>query len=652
MPVTPTFPGVYIEEIPSGVRTITGVATSVAAFVDYFRRGPMNRAVQVLSFSDVERELGGLDSLSEASYGLQQFFLNGGTEAWVVRVASGAPAAARIEIKSGVGGPDPVVLTVLAANEGQWGNRLRVSVDHSPADPNLFNLAVSEVETAAGRAVVRAQESYRGLSTQAVLPGGQPNPSYVETVVNGASRLVAVDHTGDRPAPSGTISGPIALPLAGPAAREVAVTFTPGPAAITAPIGRLDAPGLTIEDVAQRLEGAIRSANPTDAAWAQASVRAVGNRLQIAAGPAAPSTLVSFAASAADAATVNDLGLAGGVASANVAQYQGGSIVASAAQGTGVPGADGAPPDAGALIGSNAVDPPTGMFALDKTPIFNLLCLPRVARVSGVAHAFAAGQVDAVVAAATAYCEGRRAFLILDAPTDRTTPAQIRTWIGEHAILRHRNVAFYFPRVQVADPLNEFRPASFGASGVLAGLYARTDAARGVWKAPAGTDAQLRGVQRLDYRMTDGENGTLNPLAVNALRTFEASGHVSWGARTLDGNDDRASEWKYIPVRRLALFVEESLYRGTQWVVFEPNDEPLWAQIRLNVSAFMQNLFRQGAFQGRTPQEAYLVKCDRETTTQNDINLGVVNVLVGFAPLKPAEFVIIRIQQLAGQIQA
>ena len=113
-----------------------------------------------------------------------------------------------------------------------------------------------------------------------------------------------------------------------------------------------------------------------------------------------------------------------------------------------------------------------------------------------------------------------------------------------------------------------------------------------------------------------------------------------------------ASEWKYVPVRRIALFIEESLLRGTQWVVFEPNDEPLWAQIRLNVGAFMQNLFRQGAFQGSTPREAYLVKCDSETTTQNDINLGVVNILVGFAPLKPAEFVIIRLQQLAGQVEA
>jgi len=142
----------------------------------------------------------------------------------------------------------------------------------------------------------------------------------------------------------------------------------------------------------------------------------------------------------------------------------------------------------------------------------------------------------------------------------------------------------------------------------------------------------------------------LNPLGVDCLRSFPIFGNISWGARTLDGADQIASEWKYIPVRRFALFLEESLYRGTKWVVFEPNDEPLWAQIRLNLGAFMQGLFRQGAFQGQTPREAYFVKCDRETTTQADINLGIVNILVGFAPLKPAEFVIIKIQQMAGQI--
>ncbi|HLN45805.1 MAG TPA: phage tail sheath C-terminal domain-containing protein, partial [Candidatus Sulfotelmatobacter sp.] len=180
---------------------------------------------------------------------------------------------------------------------------------------------------------------------------------------------------------------------------------------------------------------------------------------------------------------------------------------------------------------------------------------------------------------------------------------------------------------------------------------ARTDAKRGVWKAPAGTEATLVGVQELSVHLSDAENNELNPLGINCLRTMPTIGSVIWGARTLQGDDRLASEWKYIPIRRMALFIEESLYRGTQWVVFEPNDEFLWSQIRLNIGVFMHNLFRQGAFQGNTPQRAYFVKCDSETTTQKDIDSRIVNIIVGFAPLKPAEFVIIEIQQIAGQVQ-
>jgi phage tail sheath protein FI len=218
--------------------------------------------------------------------------------------------------------------------------------------------------------------------------------------------------------------------------------------------------------------------------------------------------------------------------------------------------------------------------------------------------------------------------------------------------LRDENATIFFPRLKMPDPLKENRLEEFVPCGAVAGVMARIATQRGVWKAPAGLEATLTGVRELSVKLTDGENGLLNPLGVNCLRNFPVVGNVVWGARTLEGADRLASEWKYIPVRRLALFIEESLYRGTQWVVFEPNDEPLWAQIRLNVGAFMNNLFRQGAFKGSTPREAYFVKCDKETTTQNDINLGMVNILVGFAPLKPAEFVIIKLQQMAGQIEA
>jgi phage tail sheath protein FI len=213
-----------------------------------------------------------------------------------------------------------------------------------------------------------------------------------------------------------------------------------------------------------------------------------------------------------------------------------------------------------------------------------------------------------------------------------------------------QNAAVYFPRVSVPDPLNENRSRMVGSSGTLAGVWARIDGQRGVWKAPAGTEAGLVGAT-LAVNLTDLDNGSLNPLGVNVLRSFPVFGTVSWGGRTLMGADREASEWKYIPVRRTALYIEESLYEGLKWVVFEPNAEPLWAQIRLNVGGFMHDLFRKAAFAGLTPKQAYLVKCDSETTTQIDIDKGIVNILVGFAPLKPAEFVIIQIEQLAGQIQ-
>jgi phage tail sheath protein FI len=214
-----------------------------------------------------------------------------------------------------------------------------------------------------------------------------------------------------------------------------------------------------------------------------------------------------------------------------------------------------------------------------------------------------------------------------------------------------RNAALFFPRIQKSDLLRNGRPEYFAPSGMIAGIWARTDVQRGVWKAPAGLDASLNGILGLEAVLSDNENGRLNPLGINCLRDFKVLGRVVWGSRTMRGADQLADEWKYIPVRRTALFIEESLFRGTQWIVFEPNDEPLWGQIRLNVGAFMHSLFIQGAFQGTTPRDAYFVKCDKETTTQDDINRGVVNIKVGFAPLKPAEFVVIQIQQMAGQIQ-
>jgi phage tail sheath protein FI len=277
-----------------------------------------------------------------------------------------------------------------------------------------------------------------------------------------------------------------------------------------------------------------------------------------------------------------------------------------------------------------------GVHLLDTVPIFNLLCVP------GETNSTVIGNLQG-------YCHGHRAFYIVDsASNDNFTSVQgkLSGITGVNAI----NSAFYFPWLNAPDPLQQGRLNLFPPAGFVAGLYAATDASRGVWKAPAGIDASLTGEAGPSVRLTDIQNGTLNVQAINCIRHFPVYGDVIWGARTLRGNDQLASEWKYVPIRRLALFLESSLYNGTQWVVFEPNDERLWSQIRMNVGAFMQGLFLQGAFQGTTPQQAYFVKCDGENNPQSSIDQGIVNILVGFAPLYPAEFVVIQIQQMAGQV--
>jgi hypothetical protein len=284
----------------------------------------------------------------------------------------------------------------------------------------------------------------------------------------------------------------------------------------------------------------------------------------------------------------------------------------------------------------------TGMYALLDADIFNLLSIPLESwSLSN------SGEVD-LWSQAEALCERKRAFLIIDPPSEWNSFDSAST-SAPTLTFRHRNAALYFPRIRAADPLQEGRLREFPPSGAIAGVVARTDSARGVWKAPAGTDAYLLGVPELQVKLNDMQQGVLNQLGINCLRSFPVYGTLIWGTRTLTGADALVSEWKYLPVRRLTLYLEESLQRGLQWAVFEPNDEPLWAQIRQAIKGFMQGLFRQGAFQGRSAREAYFVKCDRETTTQADIDRGVVNVVIGFAPVRPAEFVVIKLQQLAGQ---
>jgi len=638
MPIAPTYPGVYIEELPSGVHTITGVSTSVTAFLGSFTRGKINEPIQIFSVADLERNFGALVTGSEAGYSIRQFFANGGSEAWVIRVASSTPnaaTAAAISMKDLVSG-GAAVLRADAASEGVWGNNVRIDIDYGADDPAArFNLTAREVD-AQGRTVT--SETYRNLSLDPTAP------SFAVDVVNDSSALVFLTNLAGsptaRPAQTGTTTtAPITDGAAAGLATSKTLQVIVGGSNVGSTFTLGTSPHATVSQLAATLQGKIRA---VDASLSDVTVTAVGSGTAtqfLRVRSPNPGDLITFGGTLA-----GDINLD----SANVQAYSLGAA-ASAAQvlpgGTLTPGVDGGPPDATALLGSPAAK--TGIYALETVDIFNILCIPDTAALTDT-------NASAVITAAEAYCAERRAFFILDvpqSPAPRNTVSDIKDWLDANSNLRHRNAALYFPRPQIPDPINGFRLRTVPPSGTIAGLYARTDAERGVWKAPAGTEAVLRGVPSLETKLTDAENGTTNPLAINNLRTFPVYGAVCWGARTLEGADQQASEWKYIPIRRTALYIEESLFRGTKWAVFEPNDEPLWGQIRLNVGAFMHDLFRQGAFQGSTPRDAYFVKCDGDTTTQTDRNLGVVNILVGFAPLKPAEFVMIQIQQIAGKIE-
>jgi len=510
MSVPLTYPGVYIEEVPSGVRSITGVATSITAFVGSALRGEEDEPTLVQSFAAYTRAFGDLSRSHPMGFAVNQFFRNGGRDALIVRVTSAGVAATM----------SADTLDLVAASAGDWGESLSVAITHpdpvlnpTAAADELFNLIITDNATG-------TIETFNNLSVLV------DHARLANIVLEQQSKLVRVA---------------AALPLARPA-----------PVADT-PFNADGNDGITIDDP-----------------------------------------------------QVSDPGLE---------------------------------------------TPRKGIWALEKAGLFNLLCIPPFTLDN-------LGDIGAQTrSAAATYCLDRRAIFIADPlydwdeASDLVDPAtglDGLTW----GLARNANTAVYFPSVLQPNPLQEGRLGNFAPCGIVAGIIARTDANRGVWKAPAGLEATLRGVSALSSKLTDGDSGVLNPLAVNCLRAFPVNGRVVWGSRTLVGADQLASEWKYLPVRRTALYIEESLFRGTQWVVFEPNDEPLWAQIRMNVGAFMQNMFRQGAFQGSSPRDAYFVKCDSESTTQTDIDNGIVNIMVGFAPLKPAEFVVIKLQQIAGQAEA
>jgi uncharacterized protein len=783
MPPTLTYPGVYIAEASSGVHTISGVATSIGAFFGQAAMGPINAPVECLSYSDYTRNFGAPVAGALLAQSVQQFFSNGGSDCFVVRLADGAEPAQIMLLD--VAGQS--VLQLSAASPGFWGAGIAVTVDYNtPSPDSTFNLRVTytangtvaqsesfsslamdpgspryaptyitqssqSLTATAGPTTGSAIAGYsegRGLIVTAVggwnaaiagawsaaLPGGDlgsfqisvdggtwtpinfskaaltaagpTDPgtfAYLQNAINlalgaASGTSVTVNANADgflmitsngtlrtsvqvrsatssdlaqplmfginqggievtkyadlRPVPNGIFfggdaTGQIATAMDALAianltnVTQVALNGVSKPIVLTAggPLFWQGAGGAADHDgVRENLQNIANVINSNFPGY-QATVS--GYRLSVQnLNPSSAQVIDTFAITAAG----NAANFAAQFVS-NVATYSLGAATNGTYYAAVIPApTDGNPPKLADYIGVEASR--TGFYALDSVDLFNIMVLPG----DGIQSE---SEWQAIRAAAAVYCQGKRAFLVLDAPVGwtknyllvaQTSDVQtFRAAIGDPDI----NCAVYYPRVQIND---NGTLRYVGASGMIAGVFAATDSSRGVWKAPAGTNAALTGVAGLEVVLTDKQNGLLNPQGVNCLRRMPA-GYLVWGTRTVAGFDDSGdSDWTYVPVRRVTLFLEESLYRGTQWAVFEPNDEPLWAQIRMNINAFMMGLFRQGAFQGSTPTLAFFVKCDSETTTQADIDQGIVNIIVGFAPLEPAEFVVITIQQIAGNL--
>ena len=635
MPSALSYPGVYVEEIPSGVRTITGVATSIAAFIGRARKGPVDTAVDITSYADFERKFGELWLASTMSFAVRDFFINGGSHAVIVRLFHSAQADAIAAVANagaaGATGKD---------GKDKAAAALKVITDDANAT-QAQKAAAQQANAAFAGLADGADANAVAAAAQAALALVANLPSEARVLEAGTLRFAAASPgkwAGYLRLMVSAASGPAAAATATQLGVSVADLFNLTVAS-AAPGGTTETYlNLTVKNTARRVDRVLADAS-TLIVWAGADLNGVPPALPNFANVKGDPVGTAFLAW--DAARAADPDPSSPAVKAAKAAYDAALKAAldSVDDGAALTSAD--------FIKPNGQAQKTGLFALEqlftRDGLFNMLCIPPYNPSNNID--------DSVVAVATAYCEKRRAMLLLDSPSEWTSVDLAQTGFPNKYAAPSHNAAVFFPRVNMPNPLHGDQIEPFAPSGIIAGIFARIDTQRGVWKSPAGLDAAMLGVSSMTVPMTDEDNGLLNPQGLNCLRTFPVFGRVVWGARTMRGADAFGDEYKYIAVRRTALFIEESLYRALKWVVFEPNDEPLWGQIRLNVGAFMHNLFRQGAFQGASARDAYFVRCDASTTTQNDINLGIVNVNVGFAPLKPAEFVVIRLQQIAGQIE-
>jgi hypothetical protein len=625
----------------------------VPGFVGVAERGPVREAARVFNFTEYQNRYGGFLSHSYLSHAVFQFFNNGGTQCYIVRVTKGEVKTANIVLKD-YGTTAQNSLTISASSPGDWGNTLAVVITDGPNDSgNEFNLSVHYQDE------LTPLETFENLS----MVWGARN--FVETVTSASKYIRVTVNRQNSNVTAGTSRGAAApKPLQGPEQQLPAIVKTQfqininddgyqtvelktavGSGAGQVPdLRSAENIAAAIAFVVTRLTRLRSSTDPK--AFATFTCQVDGNVLLLTSGAPGLSSSVHVAPASnsdQDASGLLCLGqLHGG------RETLGASVTRPRNNPPGTPSyLVGDNPENTAEVatvqkGSDG-DPITtdqpyidAFRTLDDKEDVSLLAVPGIGS-------------PALVGAGMNYCEKRSlsdCFFIGDMSQDYDTIEEAKSF---RDLITPKNSygAIYVPWVRMLDPTGRTaEPILVPPSGFVAGLYARTDGGIGVWKAPAGTSTALGGAVGLAVQFTDVQQGVLNPLNINVIRQFAASGIVLWGARTITADP----EWTYIPVRRMAIFLRVSIYRGIQWAVFEPNDEDLWASLRLNIDSFMMNLFRQGAFQGATPSQAFFVKCDSETTTQGDIDLGIVNVLVGFAPLKPAEFVVVKISQKVGEV--
>lgn len=546
MAVTTSYPGVYIQELPSLAHSIQPAPTSIAVFIGYthpFLTKKTLTAVPLFSFADYQTNFGGFfASLWQPDYvghAVFQFFANGGPMCYVV----GLPAS---EYYSFSGTP-PV-----------------------PTSEGSVDAATADITGVAG-----------DITFTALQPVGIPATAPATGVVGTAMTVQLSNLQSSKPTVPPAPPGPLDT-------ADIVISY-----------------GLTAETY--------RKVKISDIETALASSNLVSVKLSTTPPTAYASSPTPPAPTPLGYGTTPD-------ASWTVIN----------------------PGDFGQVF--------EDYKSLDKVPIFNLLAVPGVSDPS-------------VASEAVAFCERKRAFYIADTPSSASSGWDVNSVVDDLAGGSQPspapsvsiNAAVYYPWLTTTDPVSQ-QPELVPPSGFVAGLYGQTDASAGVWQSPAGIGTALNGTTGVDTNglMTDPQQGVLNKNAVNAIRQFPSVGTVVFGARTTAGADANTAQqqWKYVAVRRTALFIEQTLYTNLTWAVFQPNSTPLWNALTQTVNAFMLSLFRQGAFAGTKPSEAFIVQCDSTTTTPTDVANGVVNVLVGFAPLIPAEFVVVKIAQLAGQAQS